>query len=96
LVPTAQQNLSKQFRAAPSPKRRTERLPASEFQIQVQQRNEGNAATARRGCGEIRDDALDDATLTVKITWVIVREDGDWKIVNHHVSSKAPLIDRVR
>lgn len=30
--------------------------------------------------------------LTVKITWVIVREDGDWKIVSHHVSSKAPLI----
>ena len=34
--------------------------------------------------------------LTVKITWVIVREDGDWKIVSHHVSSKAPLIDQVR
>ncbi|MDI4234514.1 MULTISPECIES: nuclear transport factor 2 family protein [unclassified Bradyrhizobium] len=32
--------------------------------------------------------------LSVKITWVIVREDGDWKIVSHHVSSKAPLIDR--
>jgi ketosteroid isomerase-like protein len=30
--------------------------------------------------------------LTVKITWVIAREDGDWKIVSHHVSSKAPLI----
>jgi uncharacterized protein (TIGR02246 family) len=28
----------------------------------------------------------------VKITWVIVREDGDWKIVSHHVSSKTPLI----
>ena len=35
---------------------------------------------------------FDDATLTVKITWVIVREDGDWKIVSHHVSSKTPLI----
>jgi hypothetical protein len=23
---------------------------------------------------------------------VIVREDGDWKIVSHHVSSKTPLI----
>ena len=23
--------------------------------------------------------------LQVKITWVIVREDGDWKIVSHHV-----------
>lgn len=33
-----------------------------------------------------------DDTLTVKITWVIVREDGDWKIVNHHVSATAPLI----
>ena len=30
--------------------------------------------------------------LVVKITWVIVREDGDWKIVNHHASAKAPLI----
>ena len=27
-----------------------------------------------------------------KITWVIVREDGEWKIVSHHVSSKTPLI----
>lgn len=31
-------------------------------------------------------------TLAVKITWVIAREDGEWKIVSHHVSSKAPLI----
>jgi ketosteroid isomerase-like protein len=30
--------------------------------------------------------------LTVKITWVIVREEGDWKIVSHHVSSKGALI----
>jgi len=30
--------------------------------------------------------------LVVKITWVIIREDGEWKIVSHHVSSKAPLI----
>ena len=30
--------------------------------------------------------------LSVKITWVIAREDFDWKIVSHHVSSKAPLI----
>lgn len=30
--------------------------------------------------------------LSVKITWVIAREDGDWKIVSHHVSSKAALI----
>lgn len=31
--------------------------------------------------------------LVVKITWVIVREDGDWKIVSHHVSSKTPLLE---
>jgi len=24
---------------------------------------------------------------------VIVRDDGGWKIVNHHVSSKTPLIE---
>lgn len=30
--------------------------------------------------------------LVVKLTWVIVREDGDWKIVSHHVSSQTPLI----
>jgi ketosteroid isomerase-like protein len=35
---------------------------------------------------------FDKDTLTVKITWVIVREDGGWKILSHHVSSKAPLI----
>jgi uncharacterized protein (TIGR02246 family) len=32
--------------------------------------------------------------LSVKITWVIVREDDDWKIVSHHVSSRTPLIER--
>ncbi|MCA6114099.1 DUF3225 domain-containing protein [Bradyrhizobium sp. WSM 1738] len=32
--------------------------------------------------------------LVVKITWVIVREDGDWKIVSHHVSSTTPLIEQ--
>jgi uncharacterized protein (TIGR02246 family) len=31
--------------------------------------------------------------LLVKITWVIAREDGEWKIVSHHVSSKTPLIE---
>jgi len=31
-------------------------------------------------------------TLSVKITWVIAREDDDWKIVSHHVSSKEPLL----
>jgi uncharacterized protein (TIGR02246 family) len=32
--------------------------------------------------------------LSVKITWVISREDGDWKIVSHHVSSRTPLIEQ--
>jgi ketosteroid isomerase-like protein len=32
------------------------------------------------------------STLSVKITWVIAREDGEGKIVSHHVSSKDPLI----
>jgi uncharacterized protein (TIGR02246 family) len=31
--------------------------------------------------------------LSVKLTWVIIREDGDWKIASHHVSSKTPLIE---
>jgi uncharacterized protein (TIGR02246 family) len=37
---------------------------------------------------------IDEGTppLSAKISWVIVREDGDWKIASHHVSSKAPLI----
>jgi ketosteroid isomerase-like protein len=30
--------------------------------------------------------------LSVKISWVIAREDGGWKIAGHHVSSKTPLI----
>ena len=30
--------------------------------------------------------------LSVKITWVIVREEGDWKIASHHVSSQTPLL----
>jgi uncharacterized protein (TIGR02246 family) len=34
----------------------------------------------------------DASPLSVKITWVIAREDGDWKIVSHHVSSMTPLI----
>ena len=36
--------------------------------------------------------AFDGAALSVKMTWVIGREDFDWKIVSHHASSKAPLI----
>ena len=36
----------------------------------------------------------DAAPLVVKITWVIIREGGEWKIVSHHVSSKTPLIAR--
>ena len=35
---------------------------------------------------------FDERALLVKITWVIAREDGDWKIVSHHVSSKVPLL----
>ena len=34
----------------------------------------------------------DAPSLAVKITWVIAREDGDWKIACHHVSSQTPLI----
>ena len=30
--------------------------------------------------------------LSVKMTWVIAREDFDWKIVSHHASSREPLI----
>jgi uncharacterized protein (TIGR02246 family) len=30
--------------------------------------------------------------LSVKISWVVAREDGEWRIVSHHVSSKTPLI----
>ncbi len=30
--------------------------------------------------------------LSVKMTWVIIREDFDWKIVSHHASSMEPLI----
>src|SRR5215831_12612513 len=32
------------------------------------------------------------APLSVKMTWVLVREDDDWKIASHHVSSRAALI----
>ena len=30
--------------------------------------------------------------LIVKMSWVIIREDDDWRIVNHHASGKTPLI----
>ena len=50
-------------------------------------------AAGRRRCGQHGRDGRfprgETAELSVKITWVIVREDGDWKIVSHHVSSKA-------
>jgi hypothetical protein len=26
------------------------------------------------------------------MSWVITREDADWKIVNHHASSRVPMI----
>lgn len=40
--------------------------------------------------------SLDDeaSPLSVKITWTIVREDDDWKIASHHVSSYTPLIEQ--
>jgi ketosteroid isomerase-like protein len=44
------------------------------------------AGTANFDLGE------EGSPLAVKISWVIAREDGDWKIVSHHVSSKTPLI----
>ena len=34
----------------------------------------------------------DDPPLSVKMTWVIACEGGDWKIVSHHVSSQTPLL----
>jgi ketosteroid isomerase-like protein len=34
----------------------------------------------------------DVSPLSVKLTWVIVREQGEWKIASHHVSSLVPLI----
>jgi len=32
--------------------------------------------------------------LSVRLTWLIVRDDGGWKIVSYHVSSETPLIER--
>jgi uncharacterized protein (TIGR02246 family) len=32
--------------------------------------------------------------LSVKISWVIAREDDGWKIASHHVSSKIPLLQQ--
>ena len=29
---------------------------------------------------------------SVKMSWVLIHEDSDWKIVNHHASSLEPLI----
>jgi uncharacterized protein (TIGR02246 family) len=34
----------------------------------------------------------DVSPISVKLTWVIVREEGEWKIASHHVSSQVPLI----
>jgi uncharacterized protein (TIGR02246 family) len=33
-------------------------------------------------------------SLSVKISWVIAREDGGWKIASHHVSSRLPLLQQ--
>jgi uncharacterized protein (TIGR02246 family) len=30
--------------------------------------------------------------LVVKITWVVVQDDGRWAIASHHVSSQTPLL----
>jgi ketosteroid isomerase-like protein len=38
---------------------------------------------------DVDDGAL---KLSVKISWVIAREDDGWKIASHHVSSRAPLL----
>jgi uncharacterized protein (TIGR02246 family) len=35
---------------------------------------------------------VDEGALSVKISWVMVREDGGWKIASHHVSSRLPLL----
>lgn len=40
---------------------------------------------------DVDDGAL---RLSVKISWVIVLEDGDWKIASHHVSSTIPLLQQ--
>jgi ketosteroid isomerase-like protein len=40
---------------------------------------------------DVDDGAL---KLSVKISWVIVREDGGWKIASHHVSSTLPLLQQ--
>jgi uncharacterized protein (TIGR02246 family) len=39
---------------------------------------------------------VDDGALSllVKISWVIAREDGGWKIASHHVSSRLPLLQQ--
>jgi uncharacterized protein (TIGR02246 family) len=40
---------------------------------------------------DVDDGAL---KLSAKISWVIVREDGGWKIASHHVSSVVPLLQQ--
>jgi ketosteroid isomerase-like protein len=42
--------------------------------------------------GTANFDLGEEGSLSVKISWVIAREDGGWKIVSHHVSSRAALI----
>ena len=32
--------------------------------------------------------------VSFRLTWVIIREDGDWKIVSHHVSPKAAAVPK--
>jgi ketosteroid isomerase-like protein len=54
----------------------------------------GSRATLFRGNAGIASFVIDEATppLSVKITSVIAREDGGWKITSHQVSSRTPLL----
>ena len=37
------------------------------------------------------DLAGEQSDFAVKMSWVLIHEDSDWRIVNHHASSPAPL-----
>ncbi|MGY4236841.1 uncharacterized protein (TIGR02246 family) [Bradyrhizobium sp. USDA 4449] len=66
------------------------RRPSAAFsEVQAAQ---AGADTINMGATITFDLAGERPDLVVKMSWVIIREDGDWKIVNHHASAKAPLI----
>lgn len=66
------------------------RAPRVQFSdVRTEQVNADLVNMAGIACFFLDGDAL---TLAVKITWVIAREDADWKIACHHVSSRTPLI----